>query len=104
MITPTQEAMRMDTVAEVSWTQMMAASGLSEDELTELVRYGALVPRDPQSSTWTFESHWLMVARRASRLRREFELDSYGVCVVLSFLDRIESLEAELRALRAQLG
>jgi hypothetical protein len=104
MIAPTKDGTRLDTVAEISWTQMVTASGLSESELAELVRYGALVPRDPQSSSWTFEAHWLIVARRASRLRRDFDLDPYGVSVLLSFLDRIESLEAELRALRAQLG
>ena len=93
-----------DAVTEITWTQMIKTTGMSEAELTELVRYGALVPRDPDAPTWTFESHWLIVARDASRLRRELDLDPHGVSVVLSFLDRIHDLEAELRALRAQLG
>ena len=104
MIAPIQDAVRFDTVTEVTWTQMVHASGLSEAELTELVQYGALVPRDPSAPAWTFESRWLVVARRASRLRREFELDPHGVSVVLSFVERIESLERELRQLRAQQG
>jgi uncharacterized protein (UPF0335 family) len=37
-------------------------------------------------------------------LRREYELDPYGVSVVLSYCERIERLEAEIRALRARLG
>ena len=104
MIAPTQDALRFETLAEITWTQMVHASGLTEAELTELVQYGALVPRDPSATAWTFEARWLVVARTASRLRRDFELDPHGVSVVLSFLDRIESLEAELRSLRAQLG
>jgi chaperone modulatory protein CbpM len=104
MIAPVQDALRFDTVTEVTWTQLVNASGLTEAELTELVQYGALVPRDPSAAPLTFESRWLMVARNASRLRREFDLDPHGVSVVLSFLERIESLEAELRRLRAQLG
>ena len=104
MIAPVQDALRFDSITEVTWTQMVRASGLSEAELTELVRYGALEPRDASASTWTFESRWLVVARRASRLCREFDLDPHGASVVLSFADRIESLESELRALRAQLG
>lgn len=100
MIAPTQE----DTATYVSFTQMVVSSGLSEAELIELVRYGALVPSDPQASAPTFESHWLMVARTASRLRRELDLDCYGVSVVLSYLDRIEALQAEVRSLRARLG
>jgi chaperone modulatory protein CbpM len=104
MITPVEDALRFDTVTEVTWTQLVHASGLTEAELTELVQYGALVPRDPSAASLTFESRWLMVARNASRLRRDFDLDAHGVSVVLSFVERIEALEAELCRLRAQLG
>jgi hypothetical protein len=104
VIAPLQDAVRFDSITEVTWTQLVKASGMDEAELAELVRYGALVPRDPDAATWTFESHWLLVARNASRLRHDFELDPHGVSVVLSFLDRIEALEAELRALRARVG
>ncbi len=45
-----------------------------------------------------------MVARTASRIRHDFELDPYGVSVVLGYVERIERLEAEIRALRAKLG
>ena len=104
MIAPTRDPIHVDTVTEITWTQMVTSSGLTESELTELVHYGALVPRDPQSATWTFEAQWLMVARAASRLRRDFDLDPHGVSVVLSYVERIERLEAELCKLRAQLG
>ena len=104
MITPIEDAMYLDAIAKVTWTQLVGASGLPESELRELVRYGALVPRDPDASTWTFEARWLVVAKTASRIRHDFELDPHGVSVVLSYVERIERLEAEIRALRAQLG
>ena len=37
------DAVRLDTVTEISWMQLVSASGLPEVELRELVRYGALV-------------------------------------------------------------
>jgi chaperone modulatory protein CbpM len=104
MIAPIDDATYLDGIAVVTWTQLASASGLGESELTELVRYGALVPCDPEASVWTFEARWLLVAKRASRIRREFELDPHGVSVVLSYLERIEHLEAEIRELRARLG
>jgi chaperone modulatory protein CbpM len=104
MVAPIEDAMYLDAIAEVTWTQLVSASGLPESELRELVRYGALVPRDPDAPTWTFEARWLVVAKAASRIRHDFELDPYGVSVVLSYVERIERLEAEIRALRAQLG
>jgi hypothetical protein len=104
MAAPIEDAKYLDAIAEVTWTELVSASGLPEGELRELVRYGALVPRDPAAPTWTFEARWLVVAKAASRIRHDFELDPYGVSVVLCYVDRIERLEAELRALRAQLG
>ena len=104
MNTPTDDAVRLDTVTEVTWTQLVCASGLPEVEVRELVRYGALIPRDPDAPVWTFEARWLLVARTASRLHHDFELDAHGVSVVLSFVERIDALESELRRLRAQLG
>ncbi len=103
MNAPIEEAMHLDAIPEVTWTQLLHSSGLPEGELRELVRYGALVPRNPDAPVWTFEARWLVVARTASRIRRDFELDSYGVCVVLGYLERIGRLEDEIRALRARL-
>jgi chaperone modulatory protein CbpM len=104
MTAPADDALRLDAYTEVTWTQLVTASGLPEDELRELVQYGALVPRDPSAPAWTFESRWLKVVRIASRLRHDFELDPHGVSVVLCYVERIERLEAEVRTLRAQLG
>ena len=98
------DAIRLDSVTEVTWTQLLSACGLPEIEVRELVRYGALIPRDPEAPVWTFEARWLVIARTASRLRRDFELDTHGVSVVLGYVERIDALESELRRLRAQLG
>ncbi len=104
MSIPTDDAVPLDTSSEITWTQLVNASGLPEGELRELVRYGALVPRDPAAPTWTFEARWLVVARTASRIRHDFELDPHGVSIVLSYVERIETLKAEVRTLRARLG
>lgn len=99
-----QDAEPLDAVAEITWVQLVTASGLTEGEVRELVQYGAIVPRDPEARTWTFEARWLVVARTASRLRREYELDVHGVSVVLGYVERIEALEFELQSLRARSG
>jgi chaperone modulatory protein CbpM len=99
-----EDALCLDTMTEVTFTELVTASGLPESELRELVRFGALVPSDPNAATWTFEARWLVVARTASRLRHDFELDSHAVSVVLGYVERIERLEAEIRALRSRHG
>ena len=104
MSAPTDDAVSLDSVTEVTWTQLISASGMPEGELRELVREGALVPRDPNATTWTFESRWLVVARTVAHLHHDFELDAHAVSVVLSYVERINELEAEVRRLRALLG
>jgi len=65
--------------------------------------YGVLTPRGGDAATWTFTMHSLLVVRKAQRLQRDFELDTHAVTVVLRYLERIETLEAQIRSLRAQM-
>ena len=46
----------------------------------------------------------MVVAKTASRISHDFELDPHGVSVVLSYRERIDRLEEEIRSLRARLG
>ena len=99
-----EQALTMDEQGTITYSELVAASGVPEDSLRELVRYGALAPLDPAAPAWTFNAQALMVARKVARLRNDFELDTHAVAVVLSYLERIESLEAQLRELRARQG
>jgi chaperone modulatory protein CbpM len=97
----TAEALRLDEHSQVSFSQLVVLSGLSDDDLRELVDFGALTPVDPAASSWMFTSYCVVVARKARRLRSDFELDAHAVSVLLGFVQRIEALESELNALRA---
>jgi chaperone modulatory protein CbpM len=97
----TAEALRLDQESQVSFSQLVILSGLSDDDLRELVDHGALTPVDPDASSWMFTSYCVVVARKARRLRSDFELDAHAVSVLLGFVERIEALENELHALRA---
>jgi chaperone modulatory protein CbpM len=98
------EAVTLDAQGFVTLDQLAVAAELPVEELRALVDYGALAPVDPAATSWTFTASWVVVARTAGRLRRDFELDAHSLSVVLSYVRRVEALEAELRALRARLG
>jgi chaperone modulatory protein CbpM len=87
---------------QLSLAQLAELAGLSEVELRELVDYGAIAPVDPRAAQWVFTATCLTTVRAANRLRASFELEPHGVALVLSLLDRIRDLEAQLHALRAQ--
>lgn len=99
--------------AEVQWlteecqfslTEIVELSGSSVEELRELVDYGAGTPVNMESSQWAFPGPCLPTVRAACRLRVNFDLEPHGVALVLSLLDRIHDLEAQMSGLRAQLS
>jgi chaperone modulatory protein CbpM len=98
------EAVDLDEGGVLTLAQLVELSDLPEMELRALVDYGALTPIDPNAASWMFTASWVVVARTASRLRRDFELDAYSLSVVLQYAQRVDALEAELRALHARQG
>ncbi len=103
MTTEHAETLWLHEHYEFSLEELCELSGLSEAELRELVDYEVLAPTDPNARHWTFSADRLLAARSARRLRKDFELDPHGVALVVTLLDRVRDLEAELRDLRAKL-
>jgi len=98
-----EQAMWLHEEHELLLEELCELSGLSETELRELVDYGVLAPVDSDARHWSFSADRLVLARSARRLREDFELDPNGVALVLTLLERVHDLEAELRDLRAKL-
>lgn len=78
-------------------------SGLSGEEIDELIANRIIVPVDDASSPPAFALRWVVTATTARRLRDDFELDRNGVSLALTLMQRIEDLEAQVDTLRAQL-
>ncbi len=99
----------LDERHELSLTELAALSGLSAVDLQYLIACEALLPLPagepaaPVDSTEArFSAQCIGLARTASRLRDDFELDSNGLALILRLLKRVHELEAELIDLRAQ--
>jgi chaperone modulatory protein CbpM len=87
----------------VTLIELAECSGLSETELRDLVELGALQPVDPEAGDPSFAARCISAARAARRLRNDFELDSQGLALVLSLLERVQELENALQRLNARL-
>jgi chaperone modulatory protein CbpM len=98
------DVMWLHARGEVTIVELARLSGLAEPTLRELVDYGALSPADPQAAEWIFSAVWVTRVRAAARLCDDLELETPVLALALSFLERIERLEEEVRALRAELG
>lgn len=98
------ELMWLDKEHEVSLKELIELSGLSLQELEQLVESGALAPTNqtednPDKDTWNFSSHCLASIRTLSRLKHDFELEPNALPLTLVFLERIRILEFQLHGL-----
>ncbi|RJG06092.1 hypothetical protein D3870_08805 [Noviherbaspirillum cavernae] len=77
-------------------------SGLSVTDIRDLVDIGAILPAqgptDDMDESQSFHLRYVVTAKKARRLRDDFELDRHGVAVALMLLRRIQDLEAELQS------
>ena len=103
------ESIWLDESHEFSLTEFLELSGLSAAELRHLVDCEALSPVNVERAATLddvqarFSARCLALARTASRLRNDFDLDENGLTLTMRLLERIRELESELNALRAQL-
>jgi chaperone modulatory protein CbpM len=97
------EAVWLTEDARFSLGELAELAGISEAEVRELVDYGAVTPLEPDAAAWVFNGKCLLTIRTACRLRVSFDLEPHGVALIVSLLDRIQDLEAQLGSLRAQL-
>jgi chaperone modulatory protein CbpM len=97
------EVLWLDEHRVVSLTELVEVSGLTQEELLELVHCGAIPARETSGATFVFSAQVISVARTASRLRDELELDTAGLSVALRLLERVRVLEQEIVRLRALL-
>lgn len=89
--------------SRVTLVELARTSGLPEEVLRELVDYGALEPAEG-AGEWCFSADCVVRVRTAARLRNDLELETGSLALVLSFLERIQRLEAQVRHLHAQLA
>jgi chaperone modulatory protein CbpM len=91
--------------AQRAWTlaALADASGVAASEVRELVEYGALHPDNPdvEADCWMFSGHCALTVRTAVRLRHDFDLDTPGLALALTLIERIRALEDDLRRTRA---
>ncbi len=96
------EAEWVDEHQQFSLAELADLSGMPEAELRQLVDYATLTPIDSDTAEARFGAECLVTARMAQRLRNDFDLDTSGLALALSLLERVHELEKRLQSLGAQ--
>lgn len=97
------ELIIVDDGALYSIEHVVAASGLSSDDIEDLIESGAIASAS-ESAPHRFDSHQVLTIQAARRLRDDFQLDRHGLALVLTLLQRISVLEAQLNDVKAKGG
>jgi len=95
------EAVWLEENGELDLDELVQLSGLPPEVLSELVESGVLAPISPSEPQWRFTAACITTVRTAGRLRTDFDLDANALALVIRLMNRIEELEAQVRALRA---
>jgi chaperone modulatory protein CbpM len=90
------ESLFLDEQHEITFNELAELSGLSPEELYQLVDSGVLIPINPEAAIWHFNSHYVVSIRSLCRLKQDFELESNSLALMLAFLERIRILEHQL--------
>lgn len=85
-------------------TEFCLHTGVSEEDLNEIVGLGIIEPFSARTPPWQFDDYAVTVVRRAMRLRRELALDWPGIAVTLTLLDDNARLRQENRLLEQRLS
>ena len=96
------DASWLDPQRRIEQAELAAMCSLTVTELDELVEYGSLTPLAAEgTSVRQFSAACVMPLREAVRLRGIYDLDLFTVSLLLGYLQRIDHLEHQLRALQA---
>ncbi|MBA3696279.1 MAG: hypothetical protein H0W85_05870 [Methylotenera sp.] len=80
----------------VSYDELTELSGLTISDIQQLLDNGALTPQENNSNQ--FNSTSIILLRKVSRLKEDFELDINGMCISLALLQKIYSLEQQIKS------
>lgn len=87
----------------LSLDDICQAVELPEQSFVELVEHGIITPVGELPSQWSFDLTMVSIAKRASRLHRDLELDWAAIAVIVELIEERDSLKFENDALKQRL-
>lgn len=93
----------LEATETVSVQELCQSCCLKREQIDELVGYGALEPVRVEGDETVFSADCLPSLRTATRVGRDFDLDTFTVGLLLGYLIRIDALERHVKSLEAHL-
>lgn len=98
------QARAMTRSQYISWTELLAQTGMHPSRVGELMELGWLAAVRTSQGDYLFRLRDVYRLRKYERLCHDFELSCVGGSIVVDLLERIEYLEDRVRELERLLG
>jgi chaperone modulatory protein CbpM len=97
--TPEQQTVLiLDEAHEITLADLTRSCGVHAEWVMELIEEGVLEPLQPGGPQWRFKATSVVRVQKAHRLQRDLGVNLPGIALALQLLERIDALEARLRA------
>jgi len=93
-----RDAVILDEAEEVTLADLTRSCRVHAEWVMELVEEGVIEPLGPGGPQWRFSATSVVRVQKAQRLQRDLGVNLPGIALALQLLDRIDALEARLRA------
>lgn len=90
----------LDETTVVTFAELCQCCEVEGEVVAEMVEIGMLDPTGGAPGDWCFDAAALRRAATALRLQRDLGVNLAGAALAIELLERIERLEARLRALK----
>jgi chaperone modulatory protein CbpM len=78
-------------------------SEVPTEVLITIVEEGIIEPTGTSPDEWSFDTYMLSIAKRASRVHRDFEIEWTGITLYLDMIEKLEKLRTENKSLKQRL-
>jgi chaperone modulatory protein CbpM len=89
---------------ELTLKEVCEIAEVPVEVLITIVEEGILEPKGSSPDEWFFDIYMLNIARRASRLHRDFEIEWTGIPLYLDMIKELEKLRSENKLLKNRLN
>ncbi len=89
---------------ELTLKEVCDIAELPTEVLVTIVEEGIIEPKGSTPEEWFFDSYMLSIAKRASRLHRDFDIDWTGIPLYLDIIEELEKLRSENELLKNRLN
>lgn len=90
----------LDGCTEVTIVQLCRSCAVQAETVEAMVDLGILEPSGKRGHHWCFPANSIRRTRIATRLQRDLGVNLAGAALALDLLERVDELEARLRATR----